>query len=102
MAVEIRKLDSKGRVILPRKDFTDVYLAEHNDIIVLGKSEADVLGAILILENSEKKKQISALREWETLLVEADMLDVTTEAIDEAVLETQQKKLIQLEDNDNE
>ena len=99
--IEVKKVDSKGRIILPRKDLHEIFITELDDLIIVSKSETVLKNAIESIEEHKKQSKILALKEWEDLLQEADVLDITTKDIDKATLNAQKKKVIPFLDDNN-
>ena len=89
--IELKKVDSKGRVILPKKDLDKVFISEVSEII--SSSEEELKKTIQTLERQEKERKIKIVTEWDKLLDDAEVTDITTEEINKATLESQQKKL---------
>ena len=91
--IELKKVDSKGRVILPKKDLDKVFISEVSEIIIISSSEEELKKTIQTLERQEKERKIKIVTEWDKLLDDAEVTDITTEEINKATLESQQKKL---------
>ena len=99
--IELKKVDSKGRIILPRKDLHEIFITELDDLIIASKSENELKNAIQSLEKNKKQRKLVALKEWENILQKADVLDISTKNIDDATLKVQKKKIHSfLDDND--
>ena len=90
---EVKKVDAKGRIILPQKGIDKVFIKELPDVILISQSEENLKNAIQIFEEYTKQQKIKALDEWQALLNEADLTDITSDTIDDAVLRSQKKKL---------
>lgn len=91
--IELKKVDSKGRVILPRKDLHEIFITELGDLIIASKTKNELENAIKSIEDHNKQRKLVALKEWENLLQEAEVIDISTADIDKATLNVQKKKI---------
>ena len=91
--IELKKVDSKGRVILPRKDLHEIFITELGDLIIASKTKNELENAIQSFEEHNKERKLVALKEWENLLQEAEVIDISTADIDKSTLKVQKKKI---------
>ena len=59
-----RKVDSKGRIIIPYKDVREVLMAEFGDVIIISKSKEELDRIVKILNAIEKMRRKEIVREW--------------------------------------
>ena len=99
--IKVKKVDSKGRVILPNKNLEKVFITEVNDVIIMSKEEEKVKNTIESIQSHNQHLKLEKLEQWDDLLQDAELLNITTNDIDKAVLKSQQKKLSKvMEDQD--
>lgn len=83
--IKIRKVDSKGRVIIPLKNEEQVFMAEKEGVILISPSESSLELALQSLEKKTKEEQTKMINDWFQLITAAGLEDMCSNKIHESI-----------------
>ena len=59
-----RKVDSRGRIVIPYRDVKEVLMAEVGNTIIISKSKDGLERIVKILSTIERMRKKEVIREW--------------------------------------
>ncbi|MFX0092817.1 MAG: hypothetical protein ACFFBD_13740, partial [Candidatus Hodarchaeota archaeon] len=100
---EVRKVDSKGRIVLPLKEQKEVYLIKKDEVLFISKDIHSLKAILKKLDVLKNMNKIRVIEEWFNLLSEAKLTELSSQQInDNITMNLSSKHLKMLEELDFE
>jgi len=78
-----RKVDSKGRVVLPFKDVREVLIVKSGDVIIASPKRSEIERILRIIEEYNKREKLKIAEDWFRLVEEAGLSEIEESKIQE-------------------
>lgn len=80
-----RKVDSKGRVVLPFKDVREILIAKSGDVIIASPKESEIKKVLRIIEEYSERQKLKVAEDWFRLVEEAGLSEIEESKIQEYI-----------------
>lgn len=82
---DIRKVDAKGRVVLPLKDIKEVFIVKKGKVLFVSEDNNALEEALEKFEETEKIEKLQALKKWFNLMDNVGLTDFTAQKANDTI-----------------
>ena len=90
----IRKIDAKGRVILPLKGVDEVFIIKKGNVFFVSGDSHALEETLEKIADSEKIEKLQSLKEWFNLIDEAELTNLTAREVDQTLRQNLSEKYL--------
>ena len=98
----IRKIDAKGRVILPLKGVDEVFIIKKGNVFFVSGDSHALEETLEKIADSEKIEKLQSLKEWFDLIDEVELTNLTAREVNQTIRQNLSEKYISFVEGQND